>query len=60
MSEEGAGIFRVSILFSGQEHQHIKHSYGIWHGAKDLAKNISKVVNIYLGKNIVIYLFKYY
>ena len=60
MREEGAGIFRVFNLFSGQEYEHIKHSYDIWHGAKNLAKKINKVVKIYLGSNIFSYLFKYY
>ena len=27
MIYEGAGICRLFILFSGQEYQHIKHSY---------------------------------
>ena len=46
-TEEREGACRVFILFSGQEYQHIKHSYEIWHGANNLAKKISKVVNIY-------------
>ena len=43
------------LLFLGQEYQHIKHSYDIWHRAKNLAKKISKLVNIFLTRNIFVY-----
>ena len=39
---------RFFLVFLGQDYKHLKHSYDIWHGAKNLAKKISKVCHVNL------------
>ena len=37
-------VMHVPICFTGKECPHIKHSFDVWHAAKNLAKKITKVI----------------